>query len=120
MIEPMKDLPDNVLGFVCHGEVTREDYEAVLIPAVEKVLADHDTVRLYYETAADFEGIEAAAVWEDMKVGMSHLRRWERFAVVTDVEWIRHAIGLFSFLMPGELRVFPSTEVAQAREWIVA
>ena len=35
MIELIPDLPENVLGFSAKGEVTVEDYETVLIPAVE-------------------------------------------------------------------------------------
>ena len=120
MIETLEGLPDNVLGFVCHGEVTSRDYETVLTPAVAKALGEHDKLRLYYETAADFAGIEPSAVWEDTKVGLGHLSRWERFAVVTDVDWIRYTMKLFSFLMPGQMRIFSSDEAAQARAWIVS
>ena len=34
---------------------------------------------------ADFAGIDADAVVEDFKIGMQHLTRWEKAAVVTDV-----------------------------------
>ena len=87
MIQAMKDFPDNVVAFVCHGHVTKHDYATVLVPAVEKALKQHDKVRLYYETAADFAGIDPSAVWEDTKVGVGHFLRWERFAIVTDVEY---------------------------------
>jgi len=120
MIQQLNDFPTNVLAFVCHGQVTRQNYETVLVPAVEKALAEHGKIRLYYETAADFSGIAPGAVWEDMKVGMGHLQRWERFAVVTDVDWIRHTMKFFSFLLPGELKVFSSKEAEQARDWIRA
>jgi hypothetical protein len=120
MIEVIEGFPANVLAFVCHGRVTRQDYDTVLIPAVAKALQENDKVRLYYETAADFAGVDAGAVMEDAKVGVSHLLRWEKFAVVTDIEWIRHTMKLFSFVVPGETRVFSSDEAAQAREWIEA
>jgi hypothetical protein len=120
MIEALEGFPENVLGFVCHGQVTKDDYESVLIPAVEKALREHDKLRLYYETAPDLTGIDAGAVWDDTKVGIRHLTRWEKFAVVTDVEWIRHTMKLFGFLLPGDMKVFSSSEAAQAKEWIVA
>lgn len=120
MIERLKDFPDTVLAFVCHGRVSRHDYETVLIPAVEKALDAHDKVRLYYETAGDFSGIEPGAVWEDARVGVSHLSRWEKFAVVTDVEWIRHTMTFFSFLLPGEMKLFSTDDAAKARKWIVS
>jgi hypothetical protein len=35
MIEIINDLPQNVEGFHATGKVTKEDYEKVLMPAVE-------------------------------------------------------------------------------------
>jgi len=120
MIEQLKDFPDNVVAFVCRGHVTKHDYDTVLVPAVMQALKNYEKLRLYYETAADFFGIDPGAVWEDIKVGMEHLTRWERMAVVTDVEWIKNTIKAFGFLMPGELRIFPAAAAAQAREWITS
>lgn len=119
-MEQLMDFPDNVIAFVCKELVTKGDYDTVLVPAVVNVLKKHDKVRLYYETAADFAGIDPGAIWEDFKVGMEHLTRWERVAVVTDVEWIKHTMRFFSFLMPGTMKSFPTSEAAQARAWIVA
>jgi len=119
MIEQLNSLPDNVLAFVCKGHVTKRDYDAVVVPAVINVLKRQDKIRLYYETAADFAGYDPGAIWEDFKVGMEHLTRWERVAVVTDIEWIKQTVRFFSFLMPGAMRVFPASEAAQARAWII-
>ena len=51
---------------------------------------------------------------------MEHFLRWERVAVVTDVEWIKHTMRIFSFVMPADMRVFPVAEAAKARAWIVS
>ena len=120
MIEQLSNFPDDVLAFVCKGRVTKADYDSVLVPAVMKALEKHKRIRLYYETAADFSGIDPGAMWEDFKVGMEHLTRWERVAVVTDVEWIKQTMRFFSFLMPGATKSFPTSEAAQARAWIIA
>ena len=87
----------------------------VSIPTVLRALEEHRKVRLYYETAQDFTGFDADAAWEDFKFGMKHLSRWERVAVVTDVEWLTQTIGSFGFLIPGALKVFSLAEAAQAR-----
>jgi len=66
MIEALKDFPDNVIAFA--PSRTRHEarlYATVLVPAVEKALKQHEKVRLYYETATDFAGIDPSAVWED-------------------------------------------------------
>ena len=91
MIAQLQGFPDNVVAFAGRGQVTKADYVAGLIPAVEKAFASHDRLRLYYELGADFTGIDADAMLEDFKIGMQHLTRWERVAVVTDVPWIAHA-----------------------------
>ena len=92
----------------------------MLVPAVERALETHDRVRLYYEISPDFAGIAPGAMWEDFKVGMEHLTRWERVAVVTDVDWIRQTVRLFSFLIPGPAKIFATSEAAAARAWIAA
>ncbi len=119
MIERLKGFPDNVLAFACHERVTKQDYDTVLVPVVEEALKSHGKLRLFYEIAADFAGIEPGAVWKDLKIGVEHISRWERMAVVTDVDWIKHTMRFFSFLMPGEMRTFPCSEAEQARAWIV-
>ena len=76
-------------------------------------------MRIYYEIAPDFVGIDPGAIWEDTKVGFAHFLRWERFAVVTDVEWIKQTMKFVGFLMPGEMRAFPTAHAEQAHSWIV-
>jgi len=119
MIEQLPGFPDNVLAIVGKGRITRQDYETVVVPAVEKALKSHDRLRLYYQIAADFAGFDAGAMWEDFKVGMEHLTRWERIAVVTDIDWIRQTMHLFGAFMPAQTRAFASAEAAQARAWIL-
>jgi hypothetical protein len=118
MIEKLTGFPENVVAFACHGEVSRKDYETVLVPTVEAALRAHQKVRLYYQVDADFTGIEAGAMWEDFKVGVAHWLRWERMAVVTDVDWIKTTVLAFGFLMPGIVKVFPLVEAAAARDWV--
>jgi SpoIIAA-like len=118
MIEMLADFPDNVVAASARGVVTRRDYQDILIPRVEEALRQHPKIRCYYELGSQFSTMEAGAMWEDFKVGVEHLSRWERIAVVTDVDWIRHAVNVFRFLIPGEVRVFPTSRASEAREWI--
>lgn len=119
MIKILEGLfPDTIVAVACEGHVTRADYEKVLIPRVNEALARHGKVRLYYEIGPAFSGIEAGAVWEDTKLGLEHLSRWEKMALVTDVQWIHLAVGAFRFLMPGRLRVFETSQAEEARAWI--
>jgi hypothetical protein len=120
MIERLQGFPNDVLAFVCKGHVTKADYDDVLVPAVAKALDEHEKVNLYYETAADFSGIDPGAVWADTRVGLAHFARWRRIAVVTDVDWIKHTMQFFSFMMPAEMKIFSRAQAAEARAWIRA
>ena len=118
MLERMQDLPDGVLGFEAKGEVTGADYESVLIPAVEEMLAQQESVRFLYYLGNDFTGFDAKAMWDDATVGLQHFTAWERVAVVTDIGWIRTAVKAFGFVMPGHVKVFGNSELAEARQWL--
>ncbi|MGH8688485.1 MAG: STAS/SEC14 domain-containing protein [Burkholderiales bacterium] len=118
MLTLLKDLPDNTVGVSASGQVTAEDYETVLIPAVEAALGRHGKVRFLYELGAEFKGFAANAMWQDMKVGFAHFRKWEKVAVVTDVGWVAHAVGLFQFVMPCPVKAFSLKDAAEARAWI--
>ena len=118
MVEPVAGLPENVLGFKGIGRVTSEDYETVLIPAVEAKLAEHKKLRLLYYLGEEFEGFDVGAMWDDAKVGLRHITAWEKIAIVTDVEWLRGSAKIFGFLMPGHVRVFKNSEIDEAKEWV--
>jgi len=118
MVEPIPDLPDNVLGFTAKGTVTARDYESVIIPAVEAHFSRHAKARFLYHLGEDFAGFEAAAMWDDTKLGLKHLAGWERLALVSDVEWVRAAIKVFALAIPGHVRVFHNRELAEATRWV--
>ncbi len=120
MIEIMRDLPDEVLGFTAHGTVTGADYDAVLLPELQARFERHDRVNLLYHFAEDFSGFDAEAIWDDTWADLRHFRGWEKIAVVTDVGWVHRLAGLFGLLRPGRAQVFSNAELAQAREWVTA
>ena len=117
-VRVISGLPANVLAFEAIGEIEDDDYEDVLIPAVEEILKTQDKVRFLYVLGEDFEKYEADAMWEDTKMGMSHLGKWERIAVVTDHNGYRRSVKAFGFLMPGKVKVFPMAELDDAKAWV--
>ena len=118
MIEQIPDLPDNTLGFTATGRVTANDYESIIIPAVNEHFSRQRKVRFLYHLGEAFTGFEAAAMWDDAKLGLAHLAGWERLALVTDVEWIRAALKVFALAIPGHVRVFHNRELGDAKRWI--
>jgi hypothetical protein len=113
MIEIIPELPDNVVGIVTKGRVTREECNGVLKDAMEDSLRRHDKVRLYYEIGSRFPG----AGWDDLDIGLD-LPQWERVAVVTDTGWVRHTVNALRFLIASDIRVFTRFQADEGRAWI--
>jgi hypothetical protein len=118
MIEKIPNLPDNVLGFTAKGTITANDYESVIIPAVEALFSRYHKVRFLYHLGEEFSEFEVSAMWNDIKLGLTHLTGWERMAVVSDMDWIRAAVRVFGLAIPGHIRVFHNSELTEATRWI--
>jgi hypothetical protein len=116
MIEILEGLPKNVVGIAVEGRMTKQDCQDVLMPAMKRSLKRHDRIRLYYELNSRFPG----AAWDDLSVGIEHVPSCERVAIVTDVGWIRYTVKALRFLIPGEIRVFPTVQASEGRAWITA
>ena len=118
MITPIPNLPEHTVGFTASGKVTGTDYESTIIPTVEAALKNHLEVNLIYHLGPDFEGFDAAAVWDDAKLGLSHITSWNRIAVVTDIAWIGTGVRAAGFLMPCEVKLYPNAELQSALDWV--
>ena len=122
MIEQVGGLPDGVLGFRVSGRLTRDEYQDRLMKPIYAVLDRGERLNLFFDFADDFHGLDAGALWEDVKaagsVGLKHRSAWGRMALVTDKDWIRHGVGVFGWISPGELRVFDPAERDTAVAWV--
>lgn len=120
MIEVIAGLPDNVLGIRATGKVTGEDYEKVVMPAIEQRLKRHHKIRFLYHMGSDFVGFTPAAMWDDARVGMDHITAFEKIAVVSDVDWVIRAVKIFSFVIPSLVRTFGNRGLDEAISWVTS
>ena len=74
MIEIIPDMPDEVVAVSAKGTVTGEDYDNVLVPAIEERLKRHHKIRMLYQLGPEFSSFTAVAMWDDARVGIRHLR----------------------------------------------
>ncbi|MFG2819696.1 STAS/SEC14 domain-containing protein [Kitasatospora sp. NPDC048365] len=118
MITQLSGLPANVVGFEASGKLSAEDYRDVVLPVVEAAVAAGEVRFLL--VFHDFGGMSGGALWQDLRLGVEHLRAWKRIALVTDIEWMGHLTSLFGWMSPGETRTFPLAEREQALIWVAA
>jgi SpoIIAA-like len=123
MGEVIQDMPPGTLGFRVSGHLTREDYVEVLVPPLRKAVEAGERLRVLYAIGPELH-MEPGALLEDLKLeldlGVKHRDAWERIAVVTDLDWLWRAFGLFSWMVPGEMRLFHEADLEQAKTWLAA
>lgn len=120
MLETIDGLPVSVLGLRVKGEISKDDYEHVVLPELERARSEGRRVRLLYHLGPEFERFSAGAMWQDMKVGMRYLRLVERCAIVTDVRWVRNTTQAVAPLMPCPVRIFANAAYGEAVDWLAS
>lgn len=117
MIVQIPDLPDTMVGFRADGEVTKEDFEIVKLQVANLV---EKTGQLNYllfldNSPADFT---LAAWMQDALLGINHITKWKRAAIITDSETVINFTSAFSKVMPGEFRGYRKTDYQKAVDWV--
>lgn len=117
MIQAIEQLPSNMVGFKATGEVTEADFTDTVMPQV-KALTEK-TGKLNYMLVLDtsIKNFTAGAWFKDAVMGLRHLTKWNRAAIVTDVAGIRTFTEIFSVLMPGEFKGFEHKDLQAAIDW---
>ncbi|WP_372571094.1 SpoIIAA family protein [Ruegeria jejuensis] len=118
MISVETQMDGALLEVELSGEITAQDYDTVLISAVEKALERHDRIRLMMSFGQEFQGYDLSAAWADSKLGLSHWSGFDRIAVVTDTRWLRSSIRLAAPIMPCPVQVFDLIDAETARRWL--
>ena len=119
MLKLIEGLPVNVLGVTAEGKITGEDYENVLIPAIEEKLKANKAIKMLYHIGSKFDGFSLGAMLDDTEIGIKHLSVWDKIAIVSDHEMINAMVRFFGHLIPGEIRIFKNAEIADATKWII-
>ncbi len=120
MIERIEDVPAGIVGLRASGKLTKDDYRDVLEPALKEA-TDSGKARVLF-VLPDFDGLEPGAWIEDVKTGVrteiTNRSAWKKLAFVSGVEWVSKSTRMFTWAMPGELRVFEMDELEQAKSWV--
>ncbi|GAB3686189.1 SpoIIAA family protein [Salinisphaera aquimarina] len=110
---------DHVVALELDGEVAATDFENVLA-AVEEKLSRHDKLRIYVEIKS-IGSVSPQALFEDIKTAVKHWNRFEKEAVVTDIDAISSAVSMAGRFIPGiEIKAFGFNQRESAHQWVIA
>lgn len=118
MIEEMQDMPAGVSGIRISGRVTAEDFDRFR-PTLDRML-NSDEIRFVEVIGPDYEGFGSGGLLADVKQGfttLKHIRAFRRTAIVSDTQWIAHAVHAMGWMIPGELKLFGMDELDAATAW---
>ncbi len=118
MFEAITGLPPFAVGVTAQGEVTAEDYETVLLPALKKATEEWKGVNLLLVMQTGLKDFTAAAWMEDAKTNIGYFLKWNKMAIVTDEKKLKKITRLFGFIIPGEAKTFSTNEIEAAKAWI--
>lgn len=88
------------------GTLTHQDYE-MMVPVLKSALAgvkDPDIFALVDVT--ELEGLELQAAWDDLKLGVKHIRHFEKIAIVGKTTLQEVLAKLANWFTPAEVRFF--------------
>ncbi len=118
MIYHLHNLPSNIVGFNAIGEITEKDFSETVVPKVKARTDQNDQLNylLVHETTVINFTVD---VWmKEALMVIKHLTKWNRAAIVSDVEAIRSFTKFFSFLMLGDFKGFEHKDLGKAIDWV--
>src|ERR1700761_2450759 len=110
MLKIIENLPEHVLGLTADGEVTGDEYENVLMPAIEGKFMHVAKLSILFQLMPGFTMFTIPAAIDDMKIGFKYFSQWGRVAIVSDHHVINGYTKLISNILPIEINVFGNDE----------
>ena len=111
------DTTDNIVAFRALAVVTNEDFLSVVIPAVEHLVKQTNEINFLLVLDTDIKNFTAGAWLQDALLGLKHLGKWNRAAIITDTQGIKIFTELFSKIMIGEFKGFDKKDYDTAVKW---
>ncbi len=118
MISVIKNAPDNTVAFRASGEVTKEDCNNTVIPAIDALVKKQNTINFILVLETALNNFSIGAFMKDLGVGLKHFTKWHKMAIVSESDSINKFTDLFSYVAPGEAKGFTHAQMTEAMEWV--
>ena len=115
MIERLDRSSGTVLGFRISGQLHDADYEH-FVPVLDAAIREHGQVRLL-AWLDDFQGWDAAALWDDVKFAAGHYSAVEKVALVGDKKWEEWMATVCKPFTAAAVKYFDQSQVDEAWAW---
>ncbi|MBA3681169.1 MAG: STAS/SEC14 domain-containing protein [Bacteroidetes bacterium] len=117
MITQIENLPETMVGFKASGDITEKDFTNVVMPKVAEQIQKTGKLNYMLVLETPISHFTAGAWFKDAIMGIKHLSKWNRAAIVSDVEGIRKFTDMFSIIMHGEFKGFDHNHLQDAIDW---
>ncbi len=120
MLQRIQDLPAHVVGITASGNVTKEDFEQVLVPALDLLAERKKELNYLLVLETPVKNFTLGAWWEDAKVGLKHFTKWNKVAIVTAEKGVEKFSDIFGLAVPGTFKGFSVDELDAAKQWVAS
>lgn len=107
-----------MVGFRATGKITQEDFDKVVMPAVNDLVARTNELNYLMVIDTDLRNFTIGAWWKDALMGLKNITKWRRAAIVSGSEGIRQFTDIFSVVVPGEFKGFEPYDLESAIYWV--
>ena len=118
MVQRMKEVPDNMIGFRASGLISRDEFTAHVVPEIQETIARKGTLNYLLVLDPAIENNCLDSWWEESLLSLKHLREWHRVGVVSNSEEIKEFTYLFGLVNPGEFKGFVYDDLQSAIVWV--
>ncbi len=118
MITHLTDYPSNVVAFRATGEVTKEDYDKIVIPAIDALVTKQDSINFLLIVDTAMKNFTIGALLKDLGVGLKHFTKWHKMAIVSEEAGVIKFTDYFSYIAPGEAKGFDHSQLEEAKQWV--
>jgi hypothetical protein len=118
MIYQLIDLPPRMIGFKAAWEITRKDFEEVVIPCVQRHVEKMGQSNYMLVLNNSIHNYSFCSWFKDVLLSLKSISRWKRAAIVTDSKVLKFFMELVGTFIPGELKGFSHAEFKKAVNWL--
>lgn len=118
MISVINDSPSNVAAFRATGEVTKDDYDTVVIPTIDVLVQKQGKINFLLVVDTAMKNFTLGALLKDMGIGLKHFTKWHKMAIVSEEAGVIKFTDIFSYIAPGEAKGFTHAQLDEAKAWM--